>query len=151
MTIEYENPSNNPNREAKLKEYLDFLAKSNNLDQSGYEAYFFIGIFCKYLKTSEREIFLEKKAAQILTKTLESLSEKRHELKFESETNIEIGEKPKFDEKDFRESIFSYILYTINILCKDVVYKKNNITEGDPNLSADRVYTVPYRFSARTV
>ena len=70
---------------------------------------------------------MEKKAAQILTKTLESLSEKRHELKFESETNIEIGEKPKFDEKDFRESIFSYILYTINILCNDVVSKKFKI------------------------
>jgi hypothetical protein len=124
MPIVYENPKDNPKREAKLREYLDFLATSNNLDKSGYEAFFFIGKFCKYLKTNEWEIFLEKKAAQILTKTLESLSEKRYELKFESETNIEIGDKPKFDEKDFRESIFSYILFVINILCKDVVSKK---------------------------
>jgi len=125
MTIEYENPKENPNREAKSKEYLDFLAaKSNNLDESGYEAFFFIGKFCKHLKPNELEIFLEKKAAQILTKTLESLFEKRHELKFENDTNIEVGDKPKFDEKNFKESIFSYILYSINILCKDAVSLK---------------------------
>jgi len=125
MTIEYENPKENPNREAKLKEYLDFLAaKSNHLDESGYEAFFFIGKFCKYLKPNEWDIFLEKKGAQILTQALDSLSEKRHELKFVSETNIEVGDKPKFDEKNYRESIFSYILYSINILCKDVVSLK---------------------------
>jgi hypothetical protein len=128
MPIEYENPKDNPKREAKLRQYLDFLAKSNNLDKSGYEAFFFIGIFCKHLKTNEWEIFLEKKAAQIFTKTLESLSEKRYELKFDdSETNIEVGDKPKFDEKDFRESILSYIVYTLNILCSDVVSKKFKI------------------------
>ena len=126
MTIEYENPKDNPNREAKLKEYLDFLAvKSNNLDESGYEAYFFIGKFCKYLKPNEWDIFLKNNAAQIFAKTLESLSEKRNALKFETDTNIEVGDKPKFDEKDFKESIFSYVLYSLNILCKeDVVSKK---------------------------
>jgi hypothetical protein len=125
MTIEYENPKENPNREAKSKEYLDFLAaKSNNLDESGYEAFFFIGKFCKHLKQNEWDIFLKNNAAQILTKTIESLFEKRHALKFDSETNIEIGDKPKFDEKNFRESIFSYILYSINILCKDAVSLK---------------------------
>jgi hypothetical protein len=126
MTIEYENPSDNPNREAKLREYLDFLATSNSLDESGYEAHFFIGKFCKYLKTNEREIFLEKNAVQIFKKTLASLFEKRHELKFDTDTNIEIGDKPKFDEKDFKESMFSYILYVINILCKDVVSIKKD-------------------------
>ena len=126
MTIEYENPKENPNREAKLKEYLDVLVvKSNNLDESGYEAFFFIGKFCKYLKPNEWDIFLEKKGAQILTQALDSLSEKRHELKFENDTNIEVGDKPKFDEKNFKESIFSYIIYTINILCReDVVSEK---------------------------
>ena len=126
MTIEYENPSDNPNREAKLKEYLDFLGtKSNNLDESGYEAFFFIALFCRHRKPNELEIFFKNNAAQILAKTLESLYEKRHALKFDSETNIEIGDKPKFDEKDFKESIFSYIIYTINILCReDVVSEK---------------------------
>ena len=125
MSIENENPSDNPNKEAKLKEYLDFLAKSNNLDESSYEAYFFIGKFCKYLKPNEWDIFLKNNAAQIFAQTLESLSEKRHALKFETDTNIEVGDKPKFDEKDFKESIFSYVLYSLNILCKeDVVSKK---------------------------
>ena len=125
MSIENENPSDNPNKEAKLKEYLDFLgAKSSNLDESGYEAYFFIGKFCKYLKPNEWDIFLKNNAAQIFAQTLESLSEKRHALKFENDTNIEVGDKPKFDEKNFKESIFSYVLYSINILCKNVVSLK---------------------------
>ena len=108
-----------------VKEYLDFLAKNDTLDKSSYETFFFMGIICKHLKTSENGIFLRNNAAQILTKTLASLSEKKHELKFDTETNIEISNKPKFDEKNFKESIFSYILYKINILCKDLVSKKN--------------------------
>ncbi len=104
-----------------VKEYLDFLAKSNKLDKNAYEAYFLMGIICKHLKTSEQGVFLENNAARIVTKTLKSLSEKKNELKFDNETNIEISNKPKFDEKNFRESIFSYILYIINILCKDLV------------------------------
>jgi hypothetical protein len=113
-----------------VREYLEFLAKNDQLDKSSYEAYFFMGIICKHLKTIEHWIFLRNNAAQIFTKTLVSLSEKKHELKFESETNIEISNKPKFDEKNFKESIFSYILYKINILCKDVVSKIKVISKS---------------------
>jgi hypothetical protein len=68
-------------------------------------------------------IFLEKNAAQIFTKALKSLYEKRVELKFNSETSIETGKEPnaRIDVKDIKESIFSFILYSINILCKDLV------------------------------
>ena len=124
-TIEYVNPKDNPNREAKLKEYLEFLSTSKDLvdSKSSYEAFFFIGRFCKYTpmkNTAEWNLFLEKNAPQIFIKTLKSLFEKRKELKFDS-ANIEVGEKPKSDEKDFKESIFSYTLYSFNILCKDLV------------------------------
>ena len=64
-TIEYVNPKDNPNREAKLKEYLEFLSKSEDLinSQSSYEAFFFIGRFCQY--ATEWKVFLEKNAPQI--------------------------------------------------------------------------------------
>ena len=124
-TIEYQNPKDHPNRETKLKEYLDLLSSSDNLigSQSSYEAFFYIGKFCRCLQANEWAIFLEKKAAQIFIRTLESLYEKRDELKFDSAA-IEVGEKPKSDEKDFKESIFSYTLYSINILCKDLVRRE---------------------------
>jgi hypothetical protein len=126
-TIEYVNPKGNPKREAKLKEYLEFLPTSKDLidSKSSYEAFFFIGRFCKYMPikdTNEWKIFLEKNAPQIFIKTLKSLFEKREELKFDDDSaNIEVGEMPKSDEKDFKESIFSYTLYSFNILCKDLV------------------------------
>ena len=122
-TIEYENPKDNPNRETKLKEYLDLLSSSDNLigSQSSYEAFFYIGKFCQYM--TKWKTFLENNAPQIFIKTLKSLYEKREELKFDS-ANIEVGEKPKSDEKDFKESIFSYTLYSINILCKDLVRRE---------------------------
>ena len=68
----------------------DFIA-----DKSSYEAFFYIGIFCKYIDYKDKEymaIFLENNTAQIFTKALKSLYEKRGELKFNSETNI--GFKP---------------------------------------------------------
>ena len=128
-TIRYENPKNNPNRETKLKEYLDLLSSSDNLigSQSSYEAFFYIGKFCRGLQANEWAIFLEKKVAQIFIRTLESLYEKRDELKFDNcETSIEIGDAPTSDEKYFKESIFAYTLYSINILCKDLVRRENN-------------------------
>ena len=122
MPIVYENPKDNPKREAKLREYLDFLATSNNLDKSGYEAYFFIGKFCTTnLTTTEQEIFLETKVVQMFIRTLESLFEKREEFKFDESTNVEVGDAPKSDEINFKESIFSYTLFSFNILCKDLV------------------------------
>ena len=119
-TIAYENPKDNPNGEAKLKEYLEFLSTSEDLinSQSSYEAFFFIGRFCLY--ATEWKIFLEKNRPQIFIKTLKSLYEEREDLNFDS-ANIEVGEKPKSDEKDFKESIFSYALFSFNILCKDLV------------------------------
>jgi hypothetical protein len=119
-TIAYENPEDNPNGEAKLQEYLKFLSTSEDLinSQSSYEAFFFIGRFCLY--ATEWNIFLGENAPQIFIKTLKSLYEKREELKFDS-ANIEVGERPKSDEKDFKESIFSYTLFSFNILCKDLV------------------------------
>ena len=121
-TITYENPKNDPNRAAKLKEYLDFLASR---DKSCYEAFFYIGKYCYYTDYNNEElaIFLKNNAAQIFTKALKSLYEKRGELKFNSETKIETGSEPNasIDVKDIKESIFSYIIYSINILSRDLV------------------------------
>jgi hypothetical protein len=123
--IKYENPKNNPNREVKLKEYLDFLSTSKEdlIDsKSAYEAFFFIGKFCTTnLTTTEQEIFLETKVVQMFIRTLESLFEKREEFKFDESTNVEVGDAPKSDEINFKESIFSYTLFSFNILCKDLV------------------------------
>jgi hypothetical protein len=54
-TIEYQNPKDHPNRETKLKEYLDLLLLSNNLigSQSSHEAFFYIGKFCRFLQAKE--------------------------------------------------------------------------------------------------
>ena len=128
-TINYENPKEYPAaKAAKLKEYLVFLASRKDLiaDKSSYEAFFYIGIFCKYIDFKDEEymaIFLKNNTAQIFTKALKSLYEKRGELKFNTETNIETGSAPNasIDVKDIKESIFSYILYSINILSKDLV------------------------------
>ena len=118
-TIKYENPKNSPNRETKLKDYLDLLSSSNNLigSQSSYEAFFYVGKFCRDLQANEWAIFLGKEAAQIFIRTLESLYEKRDELKFEnSETSIEIGDAPTSDEKYFKEAFFP-TLFIRSISC----------------------------------
>ena len=125
-TIKYENPKEYPAKEAKLKEYLVSLASRDDFiaDKSSYEAFFYIGKFCYYMKDKEyMAIFLENNTAQIFTKALKSLYEKRGELKFNSETNIETGSEPNasIDVKDIKESIFSYIIYSINILSRDLV------------------------------
>ncbi len=131
-TIKYENPKNDPfseskkiTRAAKLKEYLDLLASRNDLiaDKSSYEAFFYVGKSCYYYQENELGTFLEKNVAQIFTKTLKSLFEKRGELNFISETSIETGSEPNasIDVKDLKESIFSYIIYSINIISKDLV------------------------------
>ena len=128
-TIKYENPKDNPAaKAAKLKEYLDLLASRDDFiaDKSSYEAFFYIGIFCYYTDYKKEDytaIFLEKNAARIFTKALKSIYEKRGELKFNSETNIETGNAPNasIDVKDIKESIFSYIIYSINILSRDMV------------------------------
>ena len=130
-TIKYENPKNNPNRAAKLKKYLDFLASRKDFfnDKSSYEAFFYVGKSCYHYEKNELDIFLEMNAAQIFTKSLESLYEKREELKFNSETKIETGNEPNGsdDVKDIKESIFSYTLSSIGILCKDLVrFEKKN-------------------------
>lgn len=124
-TITYENPKNDPNRAAKLKEYLDFLASRDDLlaDKSCYEAFFYIGKYCYYIDYKNEELAIFLNAAQIFTKALESLYDKRGELKFNTETNIETGSAPNasIDVKDIKESIFSYIIYSINILGRDMV------------------------------
>ena len=122
--IKYENPSDNPNREAKLKEYLGFLSTSKDLinSQSAYEAFFFIGKFLtKNLTTTAKEMFLETEVVQMFIRTLQSLFEKREELKFDESASVEVGNAPKSDESNFKESIFSYTLSSFNILCKDLV------------------------------
>ena len=134
-TIKYENPKEYPAKEAKLKEYLVSLASRDDFiaDKSSYEAFFYIGIFCKYIDFRNEDyvaIFLEKnqiskrfKYLEIFTKALKSLYEKRGEFKFNSETSIETGKEPNasIDVKDIKESIFSYIIYSINILSRDLV------------------------------
>jgi hypothetical protein len=116
--------SDNANREAKLKEYLDFLSTSQDLinSQSAYEAFFFIGKFCTTIDlTTTKEIFLETKVVQMFIRTLQSLFEKREKLNFDESANVEVGNAPKSDESNFKESIFSYTLNSFNILCKDLV------------------------------
>jgi hypothetical protein len=127
-TIKYENPKENPAaKAAKLKEYLDLLESRDDFiaDKSSYEAFFYIGIFCYYTDYKKEDytaIFLEKNAARIFTKALKSLFEKRGELKFNSETNITVKEpNASIDVKDLKESIFSYITYSINCLSRDMV------------------------------
>jgi len=122
--IKYEMSSDNANREAKLKEYLDFLSTSQDLinSQSAYEAFFFIGKFCTTIDlTTTKEIFLETKVVQMFIRTLQSLFEKREKLNFDESANVEVGNAPKSDESNFKESIFSYTLNSFNILCKDLV------------------------------
>jgi hypothetical protein len=126
-TIKYENSKNDPSErsEAKLKEYLDLLASSNDLiaDKSSYEAFAYIGQSCSNYQKNELALFVEKNVAQIFTKTLANLFEQRGELNFNSESSKETDSEPNKsdDVKDTRESIFSYTLYSMNSLCRDLV------------------------------
>ncbi len=130
-TIKYENSKNDPNNETKritreeLSEYLDLLASSNDLiaSKSSYEAFVCIGQSCSNYKKNELALFLEKNVAQIFTKTLASLFEQRGELNFNSESSKETDSEPNksHDVKAIRESIFSYTLYSMNSLCRDLV------------------------------
>jgi len=116
MSIKYENPKDNENREALFTKYLEYLTTSNDLieNKDSYDAFFYIGKTCSLKPTTkELQILLEKNLAHIFIKTLKALFEKISTLDFNNKT-IEADE-PKI-EKDFKESIFVYILYSINIL-----------------------------------
>ena len=131
MTIEYANPMDNPNKENLLKSYIDYLLKPNNdLNKTRYEAYFYIAKLCSLEPTqSETKIFLEKKAFKIFIQILEFLYKNVTLIDFNGK-KIEKDE-PKLD-KDFKESIFVYVLYSINILNKKskVLFYVNYITFG---------------------
>ena len=118
MTLKYEDPKDNPKRVDLLINYIDFLKSKNDLNKTRYEAYFYIAKLCSLIPTlNEIKIFLEKKIFQIFIQELKSLYEvsKVETIDFNGKT-IEKDE-PKLD-KDFKESIFVYILYSINILNK---------------------------------
>ena len=112
----YANPIDNPNKEDLLKTYIDYLKSNNVLNKTSYEAYFYIAKLCSLEPTqSETKIFLEKKAFKIFIQILEFLYKNVTLIDFNGK-KIEKDE-PKLD-KDFKESIFVYVLYSINILNK---------------------------------
>ena len=124
MSIKYENPLKTQNRVAKLEEYLIYLeslTKSSDLVESkcSYEAFFFIGKICSITNSvDELYIVLERKLAKIFVKTLKYLYEIWQTLNLNNDgktaINIELDEP--ISNKYFKESIFCYILYSINIL-----------------------------------
>ena len=130
MTLKYEDPKDNPKRVDLLINYIDYLKSKNDLNKTRYEAYFYIAKLCSLIPTlNEIKIFLEKKIFQIFIQELKSLYEvsKVETIDFNGKT-IEKDE-PKLD-KDFKESIFVYILYSINILnkySKVIIYVNYNI------------------------
>jgi len=130
MTLKYEDPKDNPKRVDLLINYIDYLKSKNDLNKTRYEAYFYIAKLCSLIPTlNEIKIFLEKKIFQIFIQELKSLYEvsKVETIDFNGKT-IEKDE-PKLD-KDFKESIFVYILYSINILNKHskvIIYVNYNI------------------------
>ena len=116
MTLKYEDPKDNPKRVDLLINYIDYLISKNDLNKTRYEAYFYIAKLCSLIPTlNEIKIFLEKKIFQIFIQELKSLYEKVETIDFNGKTIEE--DEPKLD-KDFKESIFVYILYSINILNK---------------------------------
>ena len=121
MTIKFETPKDNPNRENLLKQYIDYLKSESDLieTKSSYEAFFYIGKLCSLIPTqNEYDILLENRNVfHIFIQALKSLYEKWETLDFKSNKTIEKDE-PKLD-KNFKESIFVYILYSINILNKN--------------------------------
>ena len=118
--ITYENPKKNPKREDLLKKYIDYLkSHSNDLIESkgSYEAFFYIAKLCSLIPTqNEYKIFVEEKIFHIFIQALKSLYEKEVETIDFNGKSIE-KDDPKLD-KDFKESIFVYILYSISILNK---------------------------------
>ena len=120
MTIKFQTPKDNPNRENLLKQYIDYLKSESDFleTKSSYEAFFYIGKLCSLIPTqNEYDIFLENRNVfHIFIQALKSLYEKWETLDFNGKT-IEKDE-PKLD-KNFKESIFVYILYSINILNKN--------------------------------
>ena len=124
MSIKYENPSKTQNRVAKLEEYLVYLEslkESKELLESkcSYEAFFFIGKICSITPSpNELNIFLERKLAKIFVKTLKYLYEIWQTLNLNNDgmNAIKIELDEPIGNKYFKESIFCYILYSINIL-----------------------------------
>ena len=116
MTLKYEDPKDNPKRVDLLINYIDYLKSKNDLNKTRYEAYFYIAKLCSLIPTqNEIKIILQKETIQIFIQELKSLYEKVDTIDFNGKTIEE--DKPKLD-KDFKESIFVYILYSINILNK---------------------------------
>ena len=138
MSIIFENPWQNPNREAKLEEYLVYLeplTKSSDLleRRCSYEAFFLIGKTCSIKPSSnELNIFLERRLAHTFVKTLKYLYEIWPTLNLNNDgrtaINIELNEP--VGKRYFKESIFCYILYSINILnrTEKVRLSKENYT-----------------------
>ena len=130
MTLKYEDPKDNPKRVDLLINYIDYLISKNDLNKTRYEAYFYIAKLCSLIPTlNEIKIFLEKKIFQIFIQELKSLYEvsKVETIDFNGKTIEE--DEPKLD-KDFRESVFVYILYSINLLNKHskiIIYVNYNI------------------------
>ena len=128
MTLKYEDPKDNPKRVDLLINYIDYLKSKNDLNKTRYEAYFYIAKLCSLIPTlNEIKIFLEKKIFQIFIQKLKSLYEKVETIDFNGKTIEE--DEPKLD-KDFKESVFVYILYSINILnkySKVIIYVNYNI------------------------
>ena len=138
MSIIFEKPWQNPNREAKLDEYLVYLeslTKSSDLleRRCSYEAFFLIGKTCSIKPSSnELNLFLERKLAHTFVKTLKYLYEIWQTLNLNNDginaINIELDEP--VGKKYFKESIFCYIIYSINILNRTEkvrLSKENNI------------------------
>ena len=121
MTIKFETPKDNPNKENLLKQYIDYLKSESDLleTKSSYEAFFYIGKLCSLIPTqNEYDILLENRNVfHIFIQALKYLYEKWETLDFKSNKTIEKDE-PKLN-KNFKESIFVYILYSINILNKN--------------------------------
>ena len=119
MTLKYEDPKDNPKRVDLLINYIDFLKTQNNdliESKDSYEAFFYIAKLCSLIPTqNEYNIFVEKKIFHLFIHAFKSLYEKIEIIDFNNKT-IEKDE-PKLD-KDFKESIFVYILYSVNILNK---------------------------------
>ena len=101
---------------------IDYLESNNNLieTKSVYEDLFYIAKLCSLEPTSNVfDISLENNSIfHMFIQALKFLYEKVETIDFTKNKTIEKYE-PKL-EKDFKESIFVYILYSINILNKNV-------------------------------
>ena len=135
MTLKYEDPKDNPKREELLINYIDYLKSNNDLNKTRYEAFFYIAKLCSLIPTqNEYDILLENRNVfHIFIQALKSLYEKWETLDFKSNKTIEKDE-PKLD-KNFKESVCVYILYSINILNKN--FKVNKIHKVELSLTAE--------------